>query len=89
MRDMGLGPVYLHDNHGLLHDVADTGADEVEQDIHTTLSPRLDLDCCLSYSLDTSAYKVHVDFRSVSEVSPSTPRGFGMRKGTVLLQLAQ
>ena len=57
---------YLHDDHGFLHDVADSCADELEQDVDAALGGLVDLDCGLADSLDTPPYEVNIYFLSVS-----------------------
>ena len=57
--------LYLHDDDGFLNDVADARANEIKQNVHAALCPCLDLDRRLTDGLDTSTYKVDVDFRSV------------------------
>lgn len=59
------GKAYLHDDDGLLNDVADPGGDEVEKNIYASLSRCVNLDSRLPDSLDTSPHKVDVHLRRI------------------------
>ena len=53
---------YLHDDHGFLDDVADSCADELEQDVDAALGGLVDFDRSLADSLDTFPYEIDIDF---------------------------
>ena len=57
---------YLHHDNGFLYDVADSCADELEQDVDAALGGLVDFDRSLADSLDTPPDKVNVYFLSVS-----------------------
>ena len=48
---------HLHHDDGLLYDVADTGSNELQQNVHASLGRSVNLDRGLSYRLDAPPYK--------------------------------
>jgi hypothetical protein len=59
-RQRGEGWVYLHDDDGLLHDVADSRGDQLQQHVHTPFRRRINIHGGLSDRLYTLPHKIHI-----------------------------
>jgi hypothetical protein len=57
---------YLHDHNSLLHDVANSSRNKVQQYIDASLSAGLYLHCGLPYRLDASSHEVNVHLGGIS-----------------------
>jgi hypothetical protein len=53
---------YLHHDHSFLNNVADPRPNQLQQHVHTSFCGRVDLDRCLTNSLDALSNKVYIDF---------------------------
>ena len=55
-------PSYLHHNYGLLDDIANSRSDEIQQDVHASLSSFLNFYCGLTDGLYTLPHEIDIDF---------------------------
>jgi hypothetical protein len=79
---------YLHYDNSFLHNIADSCANELQQDIDTSFSTSLDFDGCLTDGLDTLPHKVYIDLGCISVLPVSM--GFkNIKWWHSLFQLAQ
>ncbi len=64
---------HLHDHDCLLHHIAHSGANELQQYIDTTLGRFVNLDCGLANHLDTSPHEIDVNFLGIPEPPSVSP----------------